>query len=473
MENCYFLSLLTFSSAQIVGPIAAVLPTPVQAMPSLSMTSMTTLTSSTSTSTTVTKIITGAQEKMLSSGKTEKDVILNHVMLPASPLNIGDNFSKSALNLEATVKEIQMKNILGRSQQAPLTTGGTKPGTNLTSLTKSKSATEILNIPAQIGAGGNSKNVSDSPIVTVTIRNKAGTKDPLVIKRPKDWKEVVKAQSIVSNPPNVLTQYKASSSPVTPLRVPRPSFQYLDSPKQNLPKLSASRYSAGSQELPTFHIPQKSEAAPTAEVRGNAGHPGLPCGLQRMTSSLMHNSKSPTKMTLKEMRRIPLKVLEKPMSILTPLSVSNADCDRSDPSLSDKPPKLSPQISLDRERSASPALSRSRLQLKPATSPQLDIEHSEYLTVSKLSRAESQSQSGLTKPRRSGLATEPRVSTPSASPQPPPEKKRRESVLPRKGSTSKPVLIAWSKRNKEPPKKSGGWTWKGEGFIGKVQLNVS
>ena len=463
MEHYNFLSLLTVSPPQIVGPIAAVLPTPVQAMPSLSMTSMTTLTSSTSTATTVTKIITGAQDKMLSSGKTEKEVILNHVMVPAAPLNIGDNFSKSALNLENTVKEIQMKNLLGRSQQGPLTTDSP-------SQTKTKSAAEILNIPAQIGGGGNPKNVSDSPIVTVTIRNKAGTKDPLVIKRPKDWKEVVKAQSIVSSPGNTLTQYK-SSSHVTPLRVPRPSFQYLDSPKQNPPKLSASRCSGGSQELPTFHIPHKSETTPTAEARGSAGHPGLPCGLQRMTSSLMHNSKSPTKMTLKEMRRIPTKVLEKPMSILTPLSVSNAPCDRSDPSLSDKPPKLSPQISLERERSSSPALSRSRLQLKPATSPQLDSEHSEYLTVSKLSRAES--VPSLTKPRRSGLATEPRVGAQSASPQPPPEKKRRESVGPKKGSTAKPVLIAWSKRNKEPPKKSGGWTWKGEGFIGKVQLNVS
>lgn len=444
-----------------MGPIAAVLPTPVQAMPSLSMTSMTTLTSSTSTATTVTKIITGAQEKLLSSGKPEKEVILNHVMVPATPLNIGDNFSKSALNLENTVKEIQMKNMLGRSQQGPLTTDSS-------SQTKSKSATEILNIPAQIGAGGNSKNASDSPIVTVTIRNKAGTKDPLVIKRPKDWKEVVKAQSIVSSPGSVLTQHK-SSSQVTPLRVPRPSFQYLESPKQNPPKLSASRFSGGSQELPTFHIPHKSEATPPTEARASAGHPGMPCGLQRMTSSLMHNSKSPTKMTLKEMRRIPTRVLEKPMSILTPLSVSNASCDNSDPPLPDKPPKLSPQICLDRERSSSPALSRSRLQLKPATSPQLDTEHSEYLTVSKLSRAESV----LSKPRRSGLASEPRVGTPSASPQPPPEKKRRESVVPKKGSAAKPVLIAWSKRNKEPPKKSGGWTWKGEGFIGKVQLNVS
>ena len=464
MESVLFfnIELKTFSSLQIVGPIAAVLPTPVQAMPSLSMTSMTTLTSSTSTSTTVTKIITGAQEKMLSAGKTEKEVILNHVMVPSAPLNIGDNFSKSALNLENTVKEIQMKNILGRSQQAPLSTGP--------SLTKSKSATEILSIPAGSGGGANSQNVPDSPIVTVTIRNKAGTKDPLVIKRPKDWKEVVKAQSIVSKPPNVQTQYK-SSSQVTPLRVPRPSFQYLDSPKQNPPKSSATRCSAGSQELPTFHIPQHSEATPSPEARGSAGHPGLPCGLQRMTSSLIHNSKSPTKMTLKEMRRIPTKVLEKPMSILTPLSMSPQSCDRSEPSLPDKPPKLSPQISLDRERSSSPALSRSRLQLKPATSPQLDIEHSEYLTVSKLSRPESQSV--LTKPRRSGLAMEPRLSAPSASPQPPPEKKRRESVLPKKGSTPKPVLIAWSKRNKEPPKKSGGWTWKGEGFIGKVQLNVS
>ena len=43
-------------------------------MPSLSITNMTTLTSSTSTSTTVTKIITGAQDKRLSAGKSEKDL---------------------------------------------------------------------------------------------------------------------------------------------------------------------------------------------------------------------------------------------------------------------------------------------------------------------------------------------------------------------------------------------------------------
>ena len=422
-------------------------------MPSLSITNMTTLTSSTSTSTTVTKIITGAQDKRLSAGKSEKDlqpVIINHVMVPSvSPAAVTDNvfknvggvnFSKSALNLENRVKEIHMKNTHTRSQPSSLTTG-TKPRADLTSFTKSKSATEILNIPAQMSAGGNSNKGSESPNVTVTIRNKAGTKDPLVIKRPKDWKEVVKAQSVLPK--------SKSTSHLAPLRVPRPSFQYLDSPKQNLPKLSASSsVVSASPELPTFHIPHKSENPPLAEAKGNAGHPGLPCGLQRMTSSLIHNSKSPTKMTLKEMKRIPSRILEKPMSILTPLSVSQASCQSSDPA--DQPPKLSPQISLERERSLSPTLSRSRLQLKPATSPKLDIE--QYLTVCKASR-------------RSGLATSP-------APQQQADKKKRDS-LSKKGSTSKPVLIPWSKRNKEPPKKSGGWTWKGDSFVGKVHLNVS
>ena len=439
-------------------------------MPSLSITNMTTLTSSTTTSTTVTKIITGAQDKRLSSGKSEKDlqpVMINHVMVPPvntinsvntihpAPVkenlfkNVGGNFSKSASNLENRVKEIHMKNLHTKSQPSSMATG-TKPGADLTSFTKSKSVSDLLNIPAEIGGGGKSRKMSESPVVTVTIRNKAGAKDPLVIKRPKDWKEVVKAQSIVSKSPNVLTKSK-SSSQVTPLRVPRPSFPYRDSPNQNLPKLSASNCSAGAGELPTFHIPHKSDNIPAADAKGNAGHPGLPCGLQRMTSSLIHNSKSPTKMTLKEMKRIPARILEKPMSILTPLSVSQPSSEDSDPS--DLPPKLSPQISLDRERSSSPALSRSRLQLKPATSPQLDIE--QYLTVTKVSR-------------KSGLATSPAPPAPDAAQQS--DKKKRDSVGKK---NSKPVLIPWSKRNKEPPKKSGGWSWKGDCFVGKVHLNVS
>ena len=139
------------------------------------------------------------------------------------------------------------------------------------------------------------------------------------------------------------------------------------------------------------------------------------------------------------------------MSILTPLSVSQPSSDDSDPS--DLPPKLSPQISLDRERSSSPALSRSRLQLKPATSPQLDIE--QYLTVTKVSR-------------RSGLAISPAPPAPDTAQQS--DKKKRDSVGKK---SSKPVLIPWSKRNKEPPKKSGGWSWKGDCFVGKVHLNVS
>ena len=43
-------------------------------------------------------------------------------------------------------------------------------------------------------------------------------------------------------------------------------------------------------------------------------------------------------MAHKEMRKIPPKILAKPMSILTPLNFSN------DNEMSDEPPKLSPQI---------------------------------------------------------------------------------------------------------------------------------
>ena len=30
-----------------------------------------------------------------------------------------------------------------------------------------------------------------------------------------------------------------------------------------------------------------------------------------------------------------------------------------------------------------------------------------------------------------------------------------------------------SRRNKEPPRRSGGWSWKGDSFLAKVHLNVS
>ena len=194
------------------------------------------------------------------------------------------------------------------------------------------------------------------------------------------------------------------------------------------------------------------------------------------------------------MKRIPSKVLSQPMSIITPISINN----ESKNSESDKPPRLSPQISVVSSiaRAPSPSLSRSRLQLKPATSPKLNIE--QYLTVSNtdisklVSKSEQIHQIGTGKTRRSGVLTETGVATSdhikikgaqsgsssvnsvtssSSSPQLQDSKKPKRESLSKK--TSAPVLIPWSKRNKEPPKKSGGWSWKGEGFVAKVYLNVS
>jgi len=51
------------------------------------------------------------------------------------------------------------------------------------------------------------------------------------------------------------------------------------------------------------------------------------------------------------------------------------------------------------------------------------------------------------------------------------EKKQKRDSSSRKHSHQKPILIPWSKRSSEAPKKSGGWTWKGEGFVAKVHLN--
>ena len=142
---------------------------------------------------------------------------------------------------------------------------------------------------------------------------------------------------------------------------------------------------------------------------------------------------------------------------------------------SDKPPRLSPQISL-----TSPTLSRSRLQLKPATSPKLNIE--QYLTVSNANISKL-ADTGISpiKTRKHGLVVvgeckaspvkETKAKTPEVSTSHNAEKKVKRDSLSRKQSTH--GLIPWSKRSKEPPKKSGGWSWKTKGFIGKVYLNVS
>ena len=479
---------------QIVGPIAAsnnpglvatVLPNMVQNV-SMSSGCNTIMTTTTSTTTSITKIVTGAKKTLpvknnLLETPSSSSMIINHVILPQQPvdslksLHADNKFSKSALKLENTVKEIHIKNNMSKT-----------PTSNM-NVSKSGSASEILNIPTQIRNQGDIKTLSDSlPLVTVTVKSKTTvgeSKDQHLMKRPKDWKEAVKEQNILQK-----SKSKSCSTLVTPLRVPKPNFQFLDKDSVKLQnnKLSVKSLGGASSEsmLPTFHINQKPD--PPAPPVQNSGHPGLPSGLQR-TTSLMHNSKSPTKMTLKEMKRIPSKVLVQPMSIITP--VSKSDNETPDV-ISDKPPKLSPQVSLSKSefRAPSPSLNRSRLQLKPATSPKLKIE--QYLTVSTddVSKLLSKSGQSSIKTRRgvtvSGLEADKTSSTiedlqfkraasvEPATPQTLLEKKPKRESLSKRKSSSSTVLIPWSKRNKEPPKKSGGWSWKGESFVGKVYLNV-
>ena len=203
---------------------------------------------------------------------------------------------------------------------------------------------------------------------------------------------------------------------------------------------------------------QKSDSSPGLESAGkprasSLGHPGLPCGLWKMTC----------------------------------------------PEVEDRPPKLLPQVSLASAsapavRASSPGLARSRLQLKPATSPKLELE--QYLTVttsdpaavSQLAAAPDLASlsAASAKPRKAAAAASPGARLPSsapspaakpepapasASPQAAGEKKTKRDSLTRKSSA--PVLIPWSRRNKEPPRRSGGWSWKGDSFLAKVHLNVS
>ena len=473
------------SLLQVVGPISAsssslvatVLPTPVSSLGSLGSLPHTVLTASTATTTSITKILSHGRQEQDRPGQPAEPVIVNQVLVPppASPLRdtscqaVFRSFLDSdKLKLESAAKEAKMKS--------------------------------ILNIPSSL----KTSEAAVSPIVTVTVRSKAGSPASSdlqhVIKRPKDWKEVVKSQSSVVPRPGA-----RSGSLVTPLRVPRPSFQFLgqDSKQPPVPASTAdlttvTSSSASSASVPTFHIPQKSDSSPglgsASEPRASSlGHPGLPCGLQRMTSSLMQNSKSPTKMTLKEMKRIPAKVLGPPMSVISPCVPGPG------PEVEDRPPKLLPQVSLASAsapavRASSPGLARSRLQLKPATSPKLELE--QYLTVttsdpaavSQLAAAPDLASlsAASAKPRKAAAAASPGARLPSsapspaAKPEPAPasasplaagEKKTKRDSLTRKSSA--PVLIPWSRRNKEPPRRSGGWSWKGDSFLAKVHLNVS
>ena len=462
-------------SASSSSLVATVLPTPVSSLGSLPHT---VLTASTATTTSITKILSHGRQEQDSRDAAASPVIVNQVLVPPPPSPLRDTSCQAVfrsfldsdkLKLESAAKEAKMKS--------------------------------ILNIPSSL----KTSEAAVSPIVTVTVRSKAGSPASgdlqHVIKRPKDWKEVVKSQSSAVARPGA-----RSGSLVTPLRVPRPSFQFLDQDSKPPPVLASSAgmtsmTSASSASVPTFHIPQKSDSSPglgsASEPRASSlGHPGLPCGLQRMTSSLMQNSKSPTKMTLKEMKRIPAKVLGPPMSVLSPCVPGTSGLG---PEVEDRPPKLLPQVSLASAsapavRASSPGLARSRLQLKPATSPKLELE--QYLTVttadpaavSQLAAAPDLASLAAAsgKPRKAAAAASPGARLPSsapspaAKPEPAPasasplaagEKKTKRDSLTRKSSA--PVLIPWSRRNKEPPKRSGGWSWKGDSFLAKVHLNVS
>jgi len=78
-------------------------------------------------------------------------------------------------------------------------------------------------------------------------------------------------------------------------------------------------------------------------------------------------------------------------------------------------------------------------------------------------------KSGLVVECKTSPVKEAKAKTPEVSTSQNAEKKTKRDSLSRKQSTH--GLIPWSKRSKEHPKKSGGWSWKTKGFIGKVYLN--
>ena len=284
------------------------------------------------------------------------------------------------------------------------------------------------------------------------------------VKRAKDSKEVMRGQSVP----------KSRSPASSPLRVPKPSIS------------KASGLERKEVEMPTLHIPQKTEK--TSSPRTSQGHPGLPNGLLWMTSSLIHNSNSNTKMALKESKGVTKK--EPSLQKLAPLSIS-------DDQFMDRPPKLVAQVPVKQldDNSFSKSIekslesetgARSRLQLKPATSPKLRVEDyamvpppSALLSKPSVGRPPKLGSGNLPNSnlaegtKRSCLGGEAGSSGNKTSTVVGGEKKTRKER--RSGSLAKAAkpLVAWSRRSKEPPKNSGGWSWKGEGFVGKVHLNVS
>jgi hypothetical protein len=138
------------------------------------------------------------------------------------------------------------------------------------------------------------------------------------------------------------------------------------------------------------------------------------------------------------------------------------------PTASEKTPRARPpsllQKSERRRLVHSAGGERSRLQLKPATSPKLSVEKYPMVQVS---------GAGPTETPIKEAAVRSSSSTSSSSQERPKAAKkesRRSNVT---AAAAAFPLVPWSKRSKDPPKNSGGWSWQGEGTVGRVYLNVS
>lgn len=110
-------------------------------------------------------------------------------------------------------------------------------------------------------------------------------------------------------------------------------------------------------------------------------------------------------------------------------------------------------------------ISRSRLQLKPATSPKLMIDNYPVVQISKLKEEKT-----ILKSFSSPIL--PIIPSEKVKQEKQQEKKKREVKRHSSGQLSLPApLVPWSKRSKEPPKNCGGWAWVGEGVVAKVYLH--
>jgi len=225
-------------------------------------------------------------------------------------------------------------------------------------------------------------------------------------------------------------------------------------------------------------IPMLHPSSPTG-----VGHPGLPTGLFR--SSMIPISKSPTKATPRleartperaKIRKIyddppvlspqvPMKVRE-PGRISLSMAKSAADAFQATPPSS---PLKSAKVDAEKSAKTISLISglggivtsnegRSRLQLKPATSPQLVLEkypvvESIKLTAKKLQRPSS-GISTLSQDKGKRLWSG----------------EKRKSGGKRGSNAPEAPLVPWTERSKEPPVNSGGWSWVGKPTAAKVYV---